>query len=338
MERNEQKHAQALYEDLATRFASLNGQVRIEMTGGGVQWRCSAERGPRACWIGCFEASGPEFMTSFEEGNRKVAVGRSSSGGETADAVWHWLDAAPLPQMYEHFGFVDREKRKLQSISECMARNFPNLGSGVNSELTVTGSGVSHLWYRTDTRAAHVQYVLQAEAPEAIFYWDESEMFRFRAADCTALGAILSRWLGGNAPPSSLRSEFPWLEIGRLADYYEKGRPVEGEFLESWDRMERTYEGSRFPKTLILPFIADLRRAGYDHKLRAGQSMWSLIVSRSRRARLRPDQALVSFQFHGETMELFTSIDREERIPVLPIKVSDSVVGVLDRLAERPID
>jgi len=338
MERNEQKHAQELYRGLATRFASLNGQVRIEMTGGGVQWRCSAERGPRACWIGCFEASGPEFMTSFEEGNRKVAVGRCSSDAETVDAVWHWLDAAPLPQMYERFGFVDREKRKLKSISECMARNFPNLGSGVTSELTVTGSGLSHLWYRNSARSAHIHFASQTEAPQAVFFWDESEMFRFGAADCTALGAVLSRWLGGNAPPSELRSEFPWLEIGRLADYYEKGRPVEGEFLESWDRMERVYESSRFPKALILPFIGELRKAGYDHKLRAGQSLWSLIVSRSRRARVRPDQPLVSFQFHGETMELFSSNGEEERIPVLPIEVSETVVRVLDTLVERQID
>jgi hypothetical protein len=339
MERNEQKHAQELYESLTSRFATLNGQVRIDMNGGGVQWRCSAERGSRSCWIGCFEASGPEFLTSFEEGARKVAIGRSSSDTETVDAVWHWLNANPLPTLYDRFRFVDWEKRKLMSISECMTKNFPNLSSGVESDLTVTGSGVSHLWYRTESRAAHILFTSRSENPDAAFYWDDCELFRFNAADCNALGAVLSRWLGGNAAPSSLRSEFPWLQIGRLADYYETGRPVEGEFLESWDRMEQIYEGSHFPsRTRILPFIADLRKAGYDRKLRAGQSIWSLIVSRSRRPRVRPEQPLVSFQFHEDTMELFSSNDGEERIPVIPIELSGTVQRALERLVERPID
>lgn len=339
MERNEQKYAQELYNGLTTRFADLGQPARIAMTGGGVQWRCSAEQGTRSCWVGCFEVGGPEFLTFFEEAAKKVATGRTSSPAETVDAIRYWLEAEPLPALYERFGFVDWEKRKLQSIRECMLRNFRTLGTAASNELTVTGSGVSHLWFRTDTRAAHIHFVSRREWPEAIFYWDECELFRFEATDCTALGAVLSRWLAGNARPSSLRMEFPWLEIGRLADYYEKGRPVEGEFIESWDNVERVYEGSRFPpRTLVLPFIAELRRAGYDRKLRAGQSLWSMIVSRSRRSRLRPEQPLVSFQFRDDSMEVFSSNGGEERIPVLPIALSETVERVLGRLAERPVD
>lgn len=338
MERNEQKHAQDLYEGLAARFAALNGQVRIDLSGGGVQWRCSAERGSRACWIGCFDASGPEFLTSFEEGTKKAANGRTSSDTETIEAVWHWLDQDPLPVMYDRFRFIDWEKRKLMSIRECMMKHFPHPGNAIQSELTVSGSGVSHLWYRNHVRSAHISLAPRREAPEAVFLWDECEMFRFNAADCTALGAVLSRWLAGNAPPSSLRTEFPWLEIGSLADYYEKGRPVEGEFLESWNGLERAYEAFP-PRAQILPFIAELRRAGYDRKLRAGQSIWSLVVSRSRRARLRPEQALVSFQFHEDTMELFSSNNgEEERLPMIPLELSDTVQRALNRLVEQPID
>jgi hypothetical protein len=164
-------------------------------------------------------------------------------------------------------------------------------------------------------------------------------LFRFEAKDNAALASVLSRWLADNAPPSAMRKEFPWLNIGRLADYYEKGNPVEGEFIESWDQMEGVYEGSRFPpRTLVLPFIADLRRAGYDRKLRAGQSIWSLIVSRSRRPRLRPEQPLVSFQFRENSMEIFSSTQGEERIFEIPIAMSDTVERVLQHLAERPVD
>jgi hypothetical protein len=339
MERNEQKYAQDLYDGLTGRFSPVADQSQIATTGGGVQWRCSAQRGSRSCWVGCFEVGGPEFLTFFETDAKKLATARTSSQSETIDAIWTWLDGAPLSLMYERYCFVDWERRRLMSIRDQALKTFPNLASAARNELTVTPSGVSHLWFRTGSRSAHVHFPSRHDIPEALFYWDDCELFRFDAPDRAALATVLSCWLVENAPPSALRKEFPWLHIGRLADFYENGNPVEGEFLESWDQMEGVYEGSRFPpRTLVLPFIAELRRAGYDRKLRAGQSIWSLIVSRSRRSRLRPEQPLVSFQFRESTMEVFSSNQGEERIFEIPIALSDTVQRVLQRLLERPID
>lgn len=339
MERNEPKYAHDLYQALLDRFAPVTDQARITTTGGGVQWSCAAQRGQRSCWIGCFEVGGPEFLTSFEDDGRKIATGRTHLQTETVDAIWHWLDAVTPEALYRRFSFVDRERRQLLSIRECVFSTFPALAVAARNVLTVTGSGDSHLWLRTDSRSAHIHFPSRREFPEAIFDWDQCELFRFDATDRGALAAVLARWLADNAPPSALRKEFPWLPIGSLADYYEKGNRVEGEFVESWDQTEHVYEGSRFPpRTLILPFIAALRRAGFDRKLRAGQSIWSLVVSRSRRPRLRPEQPLVSFQFRENTMEVFSSNPVEERIAALPIGMSDTVERVLARLAERPID
>lgn len=339
MERNEQKYAQDLYDGLIARFSPISDQAQITLTGGGVQWRCAAQRGALSCWVGCFEVGGPEFLTFFEGEGKKVATGRTGSQPDTIEAIWTWLDGAPLTQLYERFCFVDREKRKLIAVRDEALKTFPALGSTARNELAVMPSGVSHLWFRTDTRSAHIHFVSHHPSPEAIFHWDESELFRFESKDNASLAALLSRWLGDNVPPSTLRKEFPWLDIGRLADFYEKGNPVEGEFIESWDQMEGVYEGSRFPpRTLVLPFIAELRRAGYDRKLRAGQSIWSLIVSRSRRPRLRPEQPVVSFQFHENSMEVYARDRDEERLHDVPIAMSDTVERVLRSLADRPID
>jgi len=339
VERNEPKYANDLYEGLTARFAGVADQARITVTGGGVQWRCSAQRGQRSCWVGCYEVGGPEFLTFLEEDAKKVATARSSSRDETVDAIWHWLDGAPLDEMYRRFCFVDWEKRQILSIREHVLKSFPRLATSARNVLSVAGSGVSHLWFRTDARSVHLHFPSRRQAPEAIFHWDHCELFRFEASDRDALAAVLTRWLADDAPPSKMSKEFPWLHIRPLASYYENGNPVEGEFLESWDMTERVYEGSRFPpRSLILPFIADLRRAGYDRKLRAGQSIWSLIVSRARRPRLRPEQPLVSFQFRETTMEVFSSNHGEERISVVPIEVTDTVQRVLERLTEQPID
>jgi hypothetical protein len=339
MERNEQKYAHDLYDGLIARFAPVADQTQVAITGGGVQWRCSALRGSRSCWVGCFEVGGPEFLTFFEDDTKKVATGRISSKDETIDAIWHWLDGAPLAAMYDRFCFVDWEKRKLISIRETAITAFPDLTIVARNELTVTPSGVSHLWFRTAARALHIHFAARHDSPEAVFYWDECELFRFEAKDPAVLATVLSHWLVENAVPSALRKEFPWLQIGRLADFYEKGSPVEGEFIESWDQMEGVYEGSRFPpRNLVLPFIAEMRRAGYDRKLRAGQSIWSLIVSRSRRSRLRPEQPLVSFQFRENSMEVFSRNQGEERIFEIPIAMSDTVERVLQSLADLPVD
>ena len=339
MERNEQQYAQDLHSGLIARFSSISEQAKIAMTGGGVQWRCSAQRGSRSCWVGCFEVGGPEFLTFFEEEGKKIATSRTDSQPETIDAIWTWLDGAPLTAMYERFEFVDWEKRNLMGVREDALRSHPSLGIAARNELTVTPSGVSHLWFRNNTRSAHIHFVSHHPSPEAVFYWDECELFRFEAKDHAPLGGVLSRWLADNAPPSALRREFPWLAIGLLGDFYERGNPVEGEFLESWNQMEGVYEGSRFPpRTLVLPFIAELRRAGYDRKLRAGQSIGSLIVSRSRRPRVRPEQPVVSFQFHENTMEMYARDQREERLHDIPIAMSDTVERVLRSLTERPID
>jgi hypothetical protein len=339
MERNEQRYAQNLYDGLKSRFSSLPDQVQIAITGGGVQWRCSAQRGTRSCWVGCFEVGGPEFLTFFEADAKKTATARTSSLPETIDAIWTWLDGASVSLMYERFCFVDWEKRRLISIRDQTLTTFPALASAARIELTVTPAGVSHLWFRTPARSAHVHFPSRHDTAEAIFFWDESELFRFEAPDPAALASVLSRWLLDNAPPSALRKEFPWLHIGPLADFYENGTPVEGEFLQSWDQMEGVYESSRFPpRSLVLPFIAELRRAGYDRKLRAGQSIWTLIVSRSRRPRMRPEQPLVSFHFRETTMEVFSSNHGEERIFEIPIALSDTVERVLQRLVERPIN
>jgi len=153
---------------------------------------------------------------------------------------------------------------------------------------------------------------------------------------------ILKRWLCDRAMPSTMRTEFPWLSIGDLADYYEKGDPVEGEFIKSWDWMQQFYEDDSFPmKTAVLTLIAQLRNAGYDRKLRAGQSLWSLIVSRSRRHGLREDQPCVHFWFREDVMDVRVFVrDRHEaeEIRGATIALSASVEAALRQLAEQPVD
>ncbi len=76
--------------------------------------------------------------------------------------------------------------------------------------------------------------------------------------------------------------------------------PLDRDFIQSWERMEEFFGWmlARVPwKDRVLQFIAELRQAGYDRKLRAGQTIDIFIVSRSRHHGLRPDQSRVAFYF-----------------------------------------
>ena len=114
---------------------------------------------------------------------------------------------------------------------------------------------------------------------------------------------------------------------------------VENDFRAGWDWSQQ-YFAMLFDNwgknDRALQFIAELRRAGYDRKLRAGQSHELFMVSRSRSYGLREDQAWVGFLFGGEVMNV------QERLSVVlenaDVALSPRIEEVLARLLEHPID
>jgi hypothetical protein len=151
-------------------------------------------------------------------------------------------------------------------------------------------------------------------------------------------GEVLERWLCDGATPSALAREFACVQPEPLARYYEEGRPVEGEFLTSWDNIEEFYKGKSPLSQKGRRLIANMREAGYDKVLRAGTSMWTLMVSRSRRHGLRDDQPWIAFAIGDDDMDVTVSIDGVETFSGLEIAFTPRVDAMLKRLAEKEID
>jgi hypothetical protein len=110
---------------------------------------------------------------------------------------------------------------------------------------------------------------------------------------------------------------------------------IEGEFIRSWDQIEQFFDMVLEPgpwKDQVLQFISQLRQAGYDRKLRAGQSLFKLVVSRSRCHGLRPDQPSVCFWLHDGV------IDMQETNHLTESTLSPLVEAALARLLTHPID
>ena len=120
---------------------------------------------------------------------------------------------------------------------------------------------------------------------------------------------------------------------------HDTGESVEADFIQSWDSLEVVFGWMlvHVPwRNRALQFIAQLRQAGYDRKLRAGQSLEVFIVSRSRRHGLRPDQHRVVFCFHNDVIDVLEG--NEPKIRNTDISLSAPVEAVLARLVSRDID
>lgn len=88
-----------------------------------------------------------------------------------------------------------------------------------------------------------------------------------------------------------------------------------------------------------MTFIAELRRAGYVRKLRAGASHLHFILTRSR-GYGHPFEYDICFNFHREgTMDISKIQERrkEELIAVVPIALSGQVKEIWDWLVNQPI-
>ena len=115
--------------------------------------------------------------------------------------------------------------------------------------------------------------------------------------------------------------------------------PLQDDFIESWDAIECFFShGPDGPfRDQSLRFIAELRQAGHDRRFRAGQSLYALVLSRSRHHRPRPDQARVTFLVRGSEMNM--SLDKGHSwILDMPIALTPQVEVALTELLNHPID
>jgi hypothetical protein len=147
----------------------------------------------------------------------------------------------------------------------------------------------------------------------------------------------------------------------------EPDESLQAAFQLSWDAVEEfyrddllKYEHWQWLRPLLV-LVAALRAAGYDRVLRAGQSMYKLVLSRSRKHGLRKGQPSVVVQPYPDgTMEIIVddghasrvvqpSPDGTMRIVVIggagfqsqkvpEIVLCRELIDALDNLRRQPID
>ncbi len=337
----EEGHARALLAKLERKLRGIsNPPAEISISGGGVHWRCEASRGDSSCRTSCFDIRGvPQLLVSFDRSGSTQAWGRTSTEREAVAAIADWLNECSVPELHHGHAFVDRSKRALAVIAAKSVALHPALLRSAPPVIKPGGSDINYLWFRSATRSCELSFWGDKPHPDAKFHWDECKLFEFPVSDISRLGAVLKRWLIDESPPSVMRAEFPWLEIGPLADYYEQGNPIEGEFLQSWERIERFYQERSFPHAAELKsFIAEMREQGFDRSLRAGQSMDTMVLSRARRHGLEEEHPWVSFSFqNGRISARHGTSEEDGAVEVPAIKLSPEIEDLLRWLESQPI-
>ena len=118
-----------------------------------------------------------------------------------------------------------------------------------------------------------------------------------------------------------------------------KGNGVEGEFILSWDRIEEFYDELELSrKNEIKGLIKLMRKKGFEKTLRAGQSLYTLVLSRSRRHGLRENQASISFSFTFIESAMEVQTQKGERITFDKIEYNDTIDRFLKTLEQENID
>lgn len=331
--------AASFYQELTQRFGDLTTSCSVQ--GAGVHWHCIAKRGSSNCLVHCFSdvRSRPEYNARFERDSITCARGRTSSLEQAIAAVSDWLDGISLPEMHAKYAFVDKEKRALTRVLEEVTALEPEFVNSVQAELKVEHEEFYTLWFKTPNRACIVSIGGDSELPNAKCSWDDCELIQFHPQDSSQLANVCKRWLSEQAMPSAMRTEFPGLNIDDLAEYYEKGQPIQGEFLRSWDRIEAHYLDlmTNFPESnAILELVHAMRAAGYDRILRAGNSLWSLGLSRSRRHGLKDNQSCIWFKFYRSLMDV-TVGTAKPYLKRVPISLTPDVKKLLDSLANLSV-
>lgn len=217
---------------------------------------------------------------------------------EIVDALLTWLEGCSLAELYLAHPLVDRRKRALLAIQAKVHEHCPVLDNAFGSRLQHKHGDIYHLLFADREREAKVLFYGKEVLPRLTLTWGGSSMGRGNL-EPARIPAVLRAWFHERATPTEIGRRHSMIEISTAAVHHERGQPIEGDFIASWDRIEDFY-GHRNAPRHALAFVRALRAEGFDTTLRAGQSLWSFVLSRARRHGLARDDPSVMVDFGRE--------------------------------------
>lgn len=331
---------------LGTKSNEPKSEITITLNEAGTQSNCTIIKESRLCSVNCFDIDwmnlshkGPEFYTTYIEKGKSIANGRTFNKLETIESIRNWLQNETLEELYSKFSFIDAKKRQLEKLRTDINNSNPNLSTISKNTVAIESFSSYSLWFKDDNRSCRIYYYGYEPNPRYIFKWDDCAILETSGSDIERLGTLVNKWIFDKAMPSALKKEFPELAFDKLAKYYEKGNGIEGEFILSWDDIENFYQELEHEnKREILKLIKQMREYGFDKTLRAGQSLYTMIISRSRRHGLRDNQNSISCSFDYIKSRMEVRTRQGEKFEFSKIEYNDTIDKLLRAIELEEID
>ncbi|WP_372365663.1 hypothetical protein [Candidatus Uabimicrobium sp. HlEnr_7] len=224
----------------------------------------------------------------------------------------------------------------LKQIDHYVRQHIPTIHSRLQYE-----KNECYLQLYLQNQLCKIFFYNREKEPYAGFYVDDNLLFDVQLSDKELLVKVLKRWICDCASPSQMQADFPWLHTATLTDYYERNQSVESLFMESWNSLgqfcHEKYVRSKCNTDLLQAMINNMREAGFDRLLRAGTTLLSMGLSRSRRHGLREGQACIWFEFCNSTMNVHAHFAKTI-LKQHPIIFTPNIEQLLVKLTEYNVD
>ncbi len=336
----QQNIAEELFEKISNYFNENELKIKISIDGVGVHWNCSISKENRKTVIHCFEFQNheiikPEYLIEFREDVKIIAWGRTFQSQLVLQSCEDWIQSFSLDSMYDRHSFVDYNKRAINDIEKELIAIQPELKK---AEIILESPWGSDLYdYSINYKDRSCTLIDYSDQIKFSFHWDNSNLFEIENKNLHLLSNLINDWIILRLNPSELEEKYDWIKTGRLANYYERGDGVTGEFIESWDKIEKFYKGINEPfSPKVLNLISKMREHGFDKTLRAGQSLSNMLISRSRKHGLEERQVAIMFSYPNNRLEI-TNIDGELH-KFRKIKYNKKIESFLKELEKIPVD
>lgn len=338
----QEKIAKSLYSELSNYLSEKGLLIKSELEGAGVHWNCICEsENARVSIYSCDlsymrdnKGNSEEFIVSYFLEDSEISCGRSYNRKKVIESVENWILNKSRYELYSKFPFVDKGLRIIKEFEKNWLTKYPNL-ENTNRVIDNRGSGIIRFEINNDNRACWFATTGANKELSFGFSIDKCMLFESKAEN-NEIPEVLNRFLIEKENLSSLSKEFNWIISNDLVKAYENGNGIEGEFIESWNSIVRFYkEINEDYINDVLTFISDLRSKGFDKTLRAGQSLYRFILSKSRRHGLTENQKYLAFSFQKDKMIIRNN--KNDEMNFNKIELNSEIENLLNKLNQQPI-
>ncbi|MEQ8473631.1 MAG: hypothetical protein RIC35_20705 [Marinoscillum sp.] len=333
-----------------------NSQFIIKVEGAGVHWHCSiskSDSNERYAKIHCIEIDrrditnldykGVMYDVAFYENEVHFTTGRTFIKEVALKSLDDWFNGIQQEALYSKYDFIDSTKKRLTKVLNEISLQYPSIKENAEESLVKEVNWSKRILIHKGTRSCEGYFYGYEDVPRFIFKWDETKMFEHSTADNSRVGELINDWVINYLMPSTLESKFKEVNFGKLGSYYEKGKGIEGEYVLSWDSIERFYgelsdEWHPFKKDAI-NLLKEMRVEGLDKELRAGQSLFFFILSRARRHGLENNHSFAHLTFLGENkMKIWSNYDDSRKEEEFEVKYEGYLKETIQKLLKEKIE